>query len=176
MNGDQIADAFPERSFLGSGSSAMSEIATRLPQSRPSAFLPLPRFRCQMCEKPSRNHDCAEIRCFTRSKLPAGADFRSITKLIGYTSSQFAKVITAVLGKAGNYQARGCPPTRLAAADSISFKSACVRAPAASIFRINSSNRAARKCISRRSEPVSSPSVFTSMRRSLFAVHFRHGH
>jgi hypothetical protein len=70
-------------------------------------------------------------------------------------------------GQAGNYQARGCPPTRLAAADSISFKSACVRAPAASIFRINSSNRAARKCISRRSEPVSSPSVFTSMRHSL---------
>ena len=33
MNGDQIADAFPERSFLGSGSSAMSEIATRLPKA-----------------------------------------------------------------------------------------------------------------------------------------------
>ena len=67
---------------------------------------------------------------------------------------------------AASYQARGRPPTRLAAADSISFKSACVRAPASSILRINSSNRAARKCISRRSDPVSSPSVFTSMRRS----------
>jgi len=120
-----------------------------------------------MYGKPGSRYACVTNRCFTPSKLPAGADFRSITKLIGNTSLQFAKIITAVLGEAGNYQARGCPPTRLAAADSISFKSACVRAPAASIFRINSSNRAARKCISRRSEPVSSPSVFTSMRHSL---------
>jgi hypothetical protein len=61
------------------------------------------------------------------------------------------------------HQARGCPPTRLAAANSISFNSAWVRAPAASIFRINSSNRAARKWIWPRSEPVSWPSVFTSI-------------
>jgi len=83
------------------------------------------------------------------SNPSAGADFRLITKLMGGGAqgppSQFAKVITAMLEKAGNYQARGFPPTRLAAADSISFKSACVSAPAASIFRISSSNRAARK-------------------------------
>ena len=64
------------------------------------------------------------------------------------------------------HQVRGCPPTRFAAANSISFNSAWVRAPAVSIFRINLSNRAARKWILPSSEPVSWPSVFTSLRGS----------
>ena len=154
----------------------MSAIAIGISVSGRSASHQRWPFGKQLIGKPGLKHHCATNRCFTPSKLPAGAAFRSITKLIGYTSSQFAKVITAVLGEAGNYRARGCPPTRLAAADSISFKSACVErrlrasftstrpiGPQGSVFHVVLSPCPRPRC----SLPCAIP---------WFTVHFQHDH